>query len=90
MPEPRATVTGSEPEPVRLLRSAAEATILDAFASEQAKSPTATQLWARADREITDQAPFVSFVTPSINDFVSRRVGNYQYNPEFGVLIDQL
>jgi hypothetical protein len=29
-------------------------------------------------------------VTPSINDFVSDRVGNYTWNPEFGVLIDQL
>jgi peptide/nickel transport system substrate-binding protein len=67
-----------------------EATIRDAFAAEETGSPTFTRLWARADRQITDQAPFVSFVTPSINDFVSHRVGNYTYNAEFGVLIDQL
>jgi peptide/nickel transport system substrate-binding protein len=67
-----------------------EATIFDAFAAEETNSPTATQLWARADRQITKQAPFVSFATPSINDFVSRRVGNYTYNAAFGVLIDQL
>jgi len=32
----------------------------------------------------------VQLVTPSTTDFVSRRVGNYQYNPQQGVLIDQL
>jgi hypothetical protein len=32
----------------------------------------------------------VNLVTPSITDFVSRRVGNYQYNPQLGVLLDQL
>jgi len=31
----------------------------------------------------------VQLVTPSTTDFVSRRVGNYQYNPQQGVLIDQ-
>jgi peptide/nickel transport system substrate-binding protein len=62
----------------------------EAFAAEGTNSPTYAQLWAKADRQITDQAPFVSFVTPSINDFVSRRVGNYTYNAEYGVLIDQL
>ena len=47
-------------------------------------------LWAQADRQFTDQAPVVPLVTPSITDFVSHRVGNYQYNPQLGVLIDQL
>jgi hypothetical protein len=67
-----------------------ETTLREAFAAERANSPTAPQLWAKADRQITLQAPFVSFVTPSINDFVSDRVGNYTWNPEFGVLVDQL
>ena len=57
---------------------------------EAARSPTATALWAKADRQFTDQAPIVPFVTPSITDLVSHRVGNYQYNPQLGVLIDQL
>jgi ABC-type transport system substrate-binding protein len=33
------------------------------------------QLWAKADRQFTDQAPIISLATPS------RRVGNYEYNP---------
>lgn len=61
-----------------------------ALAAEAAKSPTAPAIWAEADREFTDQAPVVSFVNPSEWDFVSHRAGNYQYNPQLGVLIDQL
>jgi ABC-type transport system substrate-binding protein len=46
------------------------------------------RLWARADRRITDQAPWVSTVSQSSTDLVSRRVGNYQQLP--GVSLDQL
>ena len=44
--------------------------------------------WAKVDRAITDQAPFVSLVNPIDFDFVSERLGNYQYNPEWGLLLD--
>jgi peptide/nickel transport system substrate-binding protein len=67
-----------------------DATVRSALAAEAARSPTATELWAQADRQFTDQAPVVSFVTPYITDFVAHRVGDYQYNPQLGVLIDQL
>ena len=67
-----------------------DATVRSALAAEAAKSTTATQLWAKADRQFTDQAPVVSFVTPSVTDLVSHRVGDYQYNPDLGVLFDQL
>ncbi len=61
-----------------------------ALAAEADRSPTAASLWAEADRRFTDQAALVPLVTPSVTDLVSRRVGDYQYNPEVGVLIDQL
>lgn len=67
-----------------------DATVQSALADEAAKSPTAAQLWAKADRQFTDQAPIVDLVTPSQTDLVSRRVGNYQFNPQLGVLLDQL
>jgi YVTN family beta-propeller protein len=67
-----------------------DATVRSALAAESANSPDATNLWAKADRQFTDQAPFVDLVTPSTIDFVSRRVGDYQYNPVQGALIDQL
>ena len=62
----------------------------EALAAEADGSPTATQLWAQADRFLTDQAVTVPLVTPSVLDFVSARAGNYQYSFQFGVLLDQL
>jgi YVTN family beta-propeller protein len=67
-----------------------DATVRSALAADAANSPTATALWAKADRQFTWQAPVLDFVTPSITDFVSSRVGDYQYNAQTGILIDQL
>jgi len=50
----------------------------------------ANGLWAKIDRELVDQAPVVPLVNPKQIDFVSQRVGNYQYNPQWGILLDQL
>ncbi len=50
----------------------------------------ANALWSRIDRELVDKAPLVPLVNPKHVDFLSRRVGNYQYNPQWGVLLDQL
>jgi peptide/nickel transport system substrate-binding protein len=59
--------------------------------SEQATNPNAARrLWERAERETVDEAPWVSLVSPKIINVVSKRVGNYQYNPMWQMLIDQL
>jgi peptide/nickel transport system substrate-binding protein len=50
----------------------------------------AALLWARVEREVVDQAPIIPYVNTRNVDFVSRRVGNYQYNPQWGALLDQL
>jgi ABC-type transport system substrate-binding protein len=80
----------SNPNPLEFCDPHFDTTVRSALAAVAARSPTATALWAQADRQFTDQAPVVPFVTPSITDLVSHRVGNYQYNPQLGVLIDQL
>jgi YVTN family beta-propeller protein len=66
-----------------------DAIVQRALSAERAGSPSA-QLWANADHELADHAPDVYLVNPSTTDFVSRRTGNYQYNPWIGILIDQL
>ena len=48
------------------------------------------ELWAAADRELTDAAASVPFVNPRSVALVSERVGNYQFHPLWGVLVDQL
>jgi YVTN family beta-propeller protein len=50
----------------------------------------AADAWARIDRLLVDQAPAVPLYSLREADFVSKRVGNYVFNPEFGVLLDQL
>jgi YVTN family beta-propeller protein len=60
--------------------------------SQQATNPDAARgLWERIDRKTVDQAPWVPLVNPKVVDVLSKRVGNYQYNPSgVGMLIDQL
>ena len=57
----------------------------------QATNPQAAiELWRRIDRRVTDAAPWVPLVTPVATDFVSKRVGNYQFHPQLGPLFAQL
>jgi peptide/nickel transport system substrate-binding protein len=57
----------------------------------QTSDPQAAgQVWAEIDREITYLAPWVPFASFRIADFTSARVGNYQFNPGPGILLDQL
>jgi YVTN family beta-propeller protein len=57
----------------------------------QASDPqAAAQVWTRLDREITDLAPWVTVASLRSVDFTSARIGNYQYNPIWGILPDQL
>jgi ABC-type oligopeptide transport system substrate-binding subunit len=46
--------------------------------------------WQKADREVVDQAPWVPLVNGIGIDVLSARVGNYQRNLEWSVLLDQL
>jgi len=47
-------------------------------------------LWAEIDRAIIAQAPYVWLVNPISIEFVSERVGNYQYSQQWGSLLDQM
>ena len=51
----------------------------------------ASSLWSTIDRELVDQVPVVPLVNPKHVDFLSPRVGNYQYGPQWpNLLLDQL
>lgn len=47
-------------------------------------------LWQKADREAVNQAPWVPLTNSLGLDVVSHRVRNYQHNPQWGILLDQL
>jgi peptide/nickel transport system substrate-binding protein len=50
----------------------------------------ANAIWQKVDHEMTDQAPWVDLYNPKQIDFLSKRVGGYQWNPQWYILIDQL
>jgi peptide/nickel transport system substrate-binding protein len=57
----------------------------------QSRDQTAAgRLWTQIDQAATDSAAIVPTYTPRTVDLVSKRVGNYQHHPLFGVLLDQL
>jgi len=57
----------------------------------QATDPAAAgSAWAAVDRQIVDDAPAISLLVPQGIDLVSKRVGNYQHNLAWGVLLSQL
>jgi ABC-type oligopeptide transport system substrate-binding subunit len=61
-----------------------------AAALQSTDPPAAAGLWARLDRQLTSLGIWLPTVTPNETDLISARVGNYQYNPVWGALIDQL
>ncbi len=67
-----------------------DAQMAQATALQAQDPPAATLLWQQVERELLAQAPIVPTVNRSNVDFVSKRVGNYQYNPQWGVLFSQL
>jgi len=58
---------------------------------EETNIQAANRLWTQIDHEITDQAPWISLFVPKHVDFVSKRLGNYQFSPSVvgNFLIDQ-
>ncbi len=67
-----------------------ERRIRRALALQTSDPYLASRVWARVDRALVDQAPYVPLFSLRQVDFVSQRVGNYQYNPQWGMLLDQL
>ena len=52
--------------------------------------PEATLLWQQIEDDLLAQAPLLPTVNRRNVDFLSKRVGNYQYNPQWGALLSQL
>jgi len=45
--------------------------------------------WSAVDRRVVDEAPWIPLFNIRSTDLASRRLGNYTYNPQLGLLIDQ-
>jgi YVTN family beta-propeller protein len=62
----------------------------EAQAAQVTDPATARRLWAKADRIVTNQAPYVMIYDETSAGFVSSRTGNYQDSPGYGPLLDQM
>jgi peptide/nickel transport system substrate-binding protein len=49
----------------------------------------ANKLWAQIDKEVTDQAPWVSMFNPKYIDVLSNRVKGYTFSPQWYFLLGQ-
>ena len=60
--------------------------------TESITDPTkANTLWGQIDQEMMAQgAPWVPLFNPKLIDFVSKRIGNYQFSRQFYMYVDQL
>jgi DNA-binding SARP family transcriptional activator/ABC-type transport system substrate-binding protein len=61
-----------------------------ALTQQTADPASANAAWAKVDRAVADEAPIVPYANEISETLVSRRVGNYLYNPQWGPLLDQL
>jgi ABC-type transport system substrate-binding protein len=50
---------------------------------------SANEIWAQADKETTDQAPWVAMFNPKYIDVLSDRVQGYQFSPQWYFLLAQ-
>ena len=67
-----------------------DAKMTRATALQATNQPAATLLWQQIENELLARAPILPTDNRRNVDFLSKRVGNYQYNPQWGVLLSQL
>ena len=81
---------GNNPNPSEFCDPSIDAQMAHASAVQAQDPPAATVLWQRVESALAVQAPYVPIYNSRNVDFVSKRVGNYQYNPTSGALLSQL
>jgi peptide/nickel transport system substrate-binding protein len=65
--------------------------LLAAAKSADARNPAAAPAqWQRAERAILAKAPIVPMYNLQVATVVSKRVGNVEQHPQWGVLLDRL
>lgn len=67
-----------------------DARIKKALADEAAQAGAASQEWTSIGHAVVDAAVDAPINNIVDHEFVARRVGNFQYNPQWGVLLGQL
>jgi peptide/nickel transport system substrate-binding protein len=66
-----------------------DAKMKEAMALGASDQEAANKIWAEIDMAVTDKAPAAFLFTPKHLDFISSRVGNFQFNPQFYWMVYQ-
>ena len=69
---------------------AVDSQIREAARGQVAGPARANLLWTKLDRELVDRAESAPPLSQRAAIVVSRRVGNYQFNPQWGPLFNQM
>ena len=69
--------------------NAIQARMDEALALGVTDPEAANAMWAEIDKSVTDLAPMAALFTPKHVDFVSKRVGNFQFNSQFYWMVSQ-
>ena len=77
-------------EAVAVCDPAVDGQIREAARGQATGLVSANLLWAKLDRELVDRAVLAPLLSERAAVVVSRRVGNYQFNPQWGPLLDQM
>ncbi|MEN3309835.1 MAG: peptide/nickel transport system substrate-binding protein [Micromonosporaceae bacterium] len=67
-----------------------DAQIQQALTLGQTSQAQADARWGQIDQAIMAKSPVVPIFTPKLVDFLSKRVGDYQFSKQFYMLVDQL
>jgi peptide/nickel transport system substrate-binding protein len=67
-----------------------DAQMQDALTTERTSMDDANKKWGQVDKAVMTAAPAAPLFTPKLVDFVSKRVGNYQFSKQFYMLVSQL
>ena len=68
---------------------AVEAKMKEAFALSATDQEAANKIWAEVDKMVVDEAAAAPLFTPKHIDFVSKRLGNFQFNAQFYWMVTQ-
>ena len=66
-----------------------DAKMKEAMATAVTDPAKADKMWSDIDKMVTDKAPAAFLFTPKHVDFVSKRLGNFQFNPQYYWMVFQ-
>jgi peptide/nickel transport system substrate-binding protein len=81
--------SNSSPNIAEYCNNTIQANMTKAASRSLTSTAAGNQLWAQVDKQMTDQAPWVSMFNPKYLNFVSKRVKGFQFSPQWYYLLDQ-